>query len=255
MIKRIISAVLTVAMMLSVIGGIGLMNERNVYARKGVDIYGNPVTHNDIYQPTDDPVYYYQPPVDENGNHDYFGYPMYGDPMDIADEEFFGIWDEYTNMWSVPPKFRYPEYPDMAAVEAAAKVGDYETAKYELREYFKGVTMRGDTTATSAPSAKYPVYMEALSKNVYAYAYISSESVGYFTAPADEFAKVELDVLAEVNSARGSYQELNLALAGVDKYYTTTQIYSNQASDPSLRPILRMNLTALLLISPLQRII
>ena len=35
----------------------------------GVDINGNPTEHRNIYQPTDDPVFYYQPPVDENGNH------------------------------------------------------------------------------------------------------------------------------------------------------------------------------------------
>lgn len=231
--KRIICLILTFGMIFSVIGSV------NVYGRIGVDVNGNPVTNSNIYQPTDDPVYYYQPPVDENGEHDYYGYPMYGDPMDITDEDFFGVWDEYSNTWVIEPKFRYSAYPDMALVEAAAKLGDYETAKYELKEYYLGINNRGDITSNSF-TARINTYLDALSRNVYAYSSTTAASIGGFTLPADEFETVELDVTTDVASAKGDYTEFCLALASVDKFYTTAEIYSKDAADPSVRPILRM---------------
>ena len=141
--KRILSLILTITMMLSIIGGVVVMNTDEAYARMNVDIYGNPLDHHEVYQPTGDPVFYYQPPVDAKGNHDYFGYKMYDDPQDIPDEEFFGTWDSVTKMWVSGPYFRYSEFPELAAVEEAAKNGDYATAKTELYNYYVNKTDTG----------------------------------------------------------------------------------------------------------------
>jgi len=236
--KRILSFILTFAMMLSVIGSV-VINPQTAYARKGVDVNGNPVDNSNIYQPTDDPVYYYQPPVDENGNHDYFGYPMYGDPQDIPDEEFFGKWDETTNRWVFEPYFRYSEYPDMAKVEEAAKIGDYETAKEELQNYYVPMVYRAGPMGSF--DAKAPEYLEALSRNVFSYSYIGMTSNGPFDIYAGDWSKTEFDVLDIVNSAKSEmYTDLSLMLASGDKFWTTAQIYSKDAADPSVRPVLQM---------------
>ncbi|MBR5518424.1 MAG: heparinase II/III family protein, partial [Clostridia bacterium] len=236
--KRFLSILLTMAIIFSAIGGL-IINPETTYARMGVDIYGNPVDNANIYQPTDDPVYYYQPPVDENGNHDYFGYPIYGDPMDISDEEFFGKWDDLKQEWVLTPYFAYHNYPEMSKVEEAAKAGDYATAKVELKNYYSNYT--GRAVPVYSLSAKASDYLDALSRNVFAYSYVAMTAIGGFEVPAEEWSKVEYDVLTEVNSAKtSSYPDFNIELASADKFWTTAQIYSKDAADPSVRPVLRM---------------
>ena len=235
--KRILSFILTFAMMLSVIGSI-VINPETAYARKGgVDINGNKLDHTDIFQPTDDPVFYYQPPVDENGNHDYFGYKMYDDPMDITDEEFFGTWDSVTEMWISGPYFRYSEFPELAAVEEAAKKGDYATAKVELYNYYMYKTDRG--TETYSASLDYPLALEMMSRNVFSYTKSSALDLGPFTLPADEFGKAEIDVSRAIKETPGSFAEFNVEISSADKYWTTGEIYSREA-EPELRPVLRI---------------
>ena len=117
--KRILSLILTIAIILSL--------GATVSAKMGENC-----TNMNIFRPTDDPIYWYEQPRNEDGSYDYFGYPLYGDPQDIPDEEFFGKWDELENMWVYTPYFKYSEFPAMAKVEAAAKAGDYDLAKEEL---------------------------------------------------------------------------------------------------------------------------
>lgn len=57
------------------------------------------------------------------------------DPGYITDEEFFGKWSG--TEWTKGGKFDYT-LPGLGAVEAAAKAGDYESAKKELLSYIQG---------------------------------------------------------------------------------------------------------------------
>jgi len=57
------------------------------------------------------------------------------DPGYMPDEEFFGVWDG--NRWTQTGKFDYANNLGMAQIEAAAKAGDYETAKVELLNYMR----------------------------------------------------------------------------------------------------------------------
>lgn len=236
--KRILSYILTLTMIVSIIGSITFIDVQTAYARKGVDVNGNTVSNYDIYQPTDDPVFYYQPPVDEEGNHDYFGYPMYGDPQDITDEEFFGKWDSLTNTWVLVPYFDYNAYPDMALIEDAVKQGDYESAKKELKNYYKNFTWK--IPETDSVPAKAKDTLEAMSRNVFAYSYISMVAMGKFELPAENWGKAEISVLSEIKSAKGSYPEFNIMVVSADKFWTTGQYYSKDAADPSVRPKLQM---------------
>ena len=57
------------------------------------------------------------------------------DPMHVTDEEFFGVYDG--SKWTTEPSFNYAKYPDMAAIEKAAKAGDYAKCKDELLKYYQ----------------------------------------------------------------------------------------------------------------------
>ena len=69
---------------------------------------------------------------------------VFSDPNFISDEQFFGVWDGTS--WTTHPLLDY-SFVDpatvgdltLAAVEAAARAGDYDAARYELLEYFRGV--------------------------------------------------------------------------------------------------------------------
>lgn len=63
----------------------------------------------------------------------------YSDPQYITDAEFFGVWDSETNSWKegFVPYLYYEEYPELAAVEEAAKLGDYELCKEEVLAYYR----------------------------------------------------------------------------------------------------------------------
>ena len=56
-------------------------------------------TNRNIMNPTDDPVYYYEGPWNEDGTINYYYYPLYGDPMYMSDEEIFGVWNETNGKW------------------------------------------------------------------------------------------------------------------------------------------------------------
>lgn len=53
----------------------------------------------------------------------------------VTDEEFFGVFDGTT--WTTPSLFDYEKFPDMAAVEAAAKEGKYGVCREELLKYYQ----------------------------------------------------------------------------------------------------------------------
>lgn len=236
--KRILSIVLTMTMMLSVMGSIAIINTERVHARMGMDINGEKVENTNIYQPTGHPIYYYQPPVDENGNHDYFGYPIYDDPQDIPDAEFFGTWDEIDNRWVAGPYLRYSEFPGLEKVAEAAKQGDYETAKEELLAYYQEIgNTRGDSEGYGSFSGLATSKLEGISRNIFSFSMISAVTIGGFDVPENEFAKVSLDVGSNVvDEFIGSYPEFSVEIASGDKFWTTAEIYTKEADDKSFRP-------------------
>ena len=97
--KRLISAILALTIIFSMGADITIG-----YAR-----YGIGATNTNTWKPTDDPIFWYESPVDENGKLDYEFYPTYKDPQDITDEEFFGEWDPLENTWLKVPYFGYAE--------------------------------------------------------------------------------------------------------------------------------------------------
>ncbi len=226
--------------MLSGIGSVTIIGTEKAYARMGQDVNGDLVENTNIYRPTDHPIYYYQPPIDENGNHDYFAYPIYDDPQDITDEEFFGVWNEKLNEWVNGPYLRYSAFPGLEKVEEASKASDYETAKVELLAYYQQIgSTRGDSESYGSVSGLATQVLEAMSRNIFSYSMISALPIGGFEIPENEFEKISIAVEKNVVSGFvGSYNEFSVEIASGDKFWTTAEIYTKEAPDESLRPYL-----------------
>lgn len=79
----------------------------------------------------DDTAAYYQERIDF-----YDGFDI-KDPQYIEDEDFFGVYDTETNSWSRGPYFDYELFPELAEVENAAKMGDYELCREEILKYYR----------------------------------------------------------------------------------------------------------------------
>ena len=152
--KRLISAILALAIILSL--------GATVSAKMGENS-----TNMNTFKPTSDPIYWYEQPRNEDGSYDYFGYPLYGDPQDVPDEEFFGKWDEYENKWINIPYFKYSEYPAMAKVEEATKAGDYETAKEELLAYYRVYGEQRIEHTMSTPYDYNFLYLDDVARNTF----------------------------------------------------------------------------------------
>ncbi|MER6085884.1 heparinase II/III family protein [Streptomyces sp. NPDC001833] len=54
---------------------------------------------------------------------------------EISDAAFFGAWNTTTGTWKTSPVFDYDGHPAMSSVAAAARAGDYATARTALLQY------------------------------------------------------------------------------------------------------------------------
>lgn len=180
--------------------------------------------------PGDSEKWYLQP---ENvDGHD--GYPMYDDPDYISDDVFFGKWDSINSKWINEPYFRYDDYTGMSKVEAAAKLGDYETAKTELLNYFRPLDTSRITSVNSKPSDTYKLIYELMSRNAYATNFISGSVINLFEVNRN-WNYVDIDVTTALNSAKGSFPVFSNMIASIDKYNNQTEIYSR---DSDYKPVL-----------------
>ena len=160
------------------------------------------------------------------------GYPMPDDPDYITDSAFFGVWDASTSKWTSQPYFRYSEYLAMSKVEAAAKAGDYETAKTELLAYYRSIATTRISSVTSMSAANdkaYKAVYELLSRNAYVTNFISNFVIDTFKV-SQNWADVEIDVKDRLNEAKGSYDIFTLVVASVDKYRNQAEVYSKESN-------------------------
>ena len=96
---------------------------------------------------------YYQDSINEFSQYDY------SDQQFVPDEEFFGTWEN--GEWVKGPYFNYASYPDLAAVENAAKEGDYDLCKEEILKYYRNryksysITVNAPKNVTDRALARY----------------------------------------------------------------------------------------------------
>ncbi len=170
------------------------------------------------------------------------GYPIFDDPMHISDEAFFGKWNATKGSWELNPYFRYADFPDMAKVEAAAKSGNYETAKVELKAYYQrhfDEKATKQTSLTVANQSYHKIMYEYLSRNAYPTSYISSFPINIFTIPKNK-GEVTVDVTNRLNEAIGSFTCFSTMIGSIDKYKNQARIYSRESSTP---PVLVVTLS------------
>jgi len=224
--KRFIGSILIVSILFSLINS-GI----TVLAKMGENS-----TNNDVFKPTDDPIYWYEQPRNTDGTYDYSGYPLYGDPQDISDEEFFGKWDENIGAWIKTPYFRYSEFPEMELVEEAAKLGNYDIAKEELLNYYR---IYGEARAqhlySTPPDTNFD-YLDALVRNTYPSS-LNGAQVDIVEI-TDEWQEYTIDVTTHMKTAQSSsFEMLNFMISSIDKYYTQAYIYSK---DSEFAPVLEL---------------
>ncbi len=213
-------------------------------ARDGqLQFYREDATNLRIMGPTDDPVYYYTPPIDEEGNIDYFYYPLYDtDPMDVSDEFFFGVWNDEEHIWTTAPLFKYSEFEGLAGVEAAAKAGNYELAKEEFLNYYKDVLPGRVSKMTQLSSTNAAVARRVLdnfARNIC----FNHKDIGnvmrLFTVPYNEssnpedWEEISIDITANPGvSTFQTYDQFNIQFGSADKFYTQTEICSKESDYP-----------------------
>ena len=203
--------------------------------------YHPEATNRNIYKPTGDSVYYYESPWGDNGDFDYYHYPVYNDPMYISDEDFFGVWSEADDGWSTLPYFRYSEFEGLKDVENAVKANNYPLAKEMLLEYYQGQRNNrvADLQAYAASTLDgYEVYLEAMARNAYPNGFLSGEEIGFFMIDND-WKTYSVNVTRVLNQAKGTYSLFNVLVTSVDKYYTEAEIYSKESE---YEPVLKVKL-------------
>jgi len=169
------------------------------------------------------------------------GYPIFDDPMFISDEAFFGKWNATKGSWELKPYFRYADFPDMAKVETAAKAGNYETAKAELKAYYMRHFDEKATKQTSISATNleyYKLKYEFISRNTYPVSNIC-DPINMFTIPKNK-SEITVDVTRRLNEALGTFTCFSTMIASIDKYKNQAMIYSKESSTP---PVLVVTLS------------
>ena len=153
------------------------------------------------------------------------------DPQHMTDEEFFGVWNNLKDNWDVLGKLDYESYPDLSAVEDAAKSGDYALAKEELLLYMQN----RKTALTSSASGRDTNFANMSAAGFYQMG-STSYYRGEFNAPGGENTVSVRVSSSEI--APGS--SVSFSLAAWHNEATSLQIASKDNADESKRPRLEL---------------
>jgi len=160
------------------------------------------------------------------GPYDYY---IAEDPMQISDEEFFGVWDSTLQKWTSEPYFRYDEFPDMLPVKNAVLDGDYDLAKEELLTYYRSVQPSRSMNETSNPGSAARIMSEALQKNVYGVTSQNGAVQNFFTVNND-WEEHRIDVTSSfTTNVAGIAVFRGFQIMSVDKHLTQAEIYSRES--------------------------
>ena len=151
----------------------------------------------------------------------------FSDPQFISDETFFGVWDGV--QWTKVPYFLYERYPGLAAVEEAAKEGNYEACKVRLLEYYreKYASFNISLGVSKNVSEKARVQYEAGFNNFFPNYMQSISAQTYFTM---EDSWVTADILSDVNGkASTANKVLKLQLVAAEKDGYMAEVHTRES--------------------------
>lgn len=162
---------------------------------------------------------------------DAFDYYIEGDPQDISDEDFFGVWNTTEKAWDKTPYFAYDRFDEMLPVKTAVQEGDYDAAKDALLEYYRSVQDTRVTKPLAHPGAKAIVRSQMLEKNVYTVNYSAGSAIGTFKVDND-WSEQRINVLQSLpSSALGRDEFVGFVLMSVDKFLTQAEFYSRETEE------------------------
>jgi len=164
-----------------------------------------------------------------------FDYPLWGDPNYISDEEFFGKWNAAEKKWILKPYWDYSKYPELAAVEAAAKAGDYEAAEKALLEYYRPKKYERIEPVTSINKTSI-VRSQLLEKNFYAVGAMNGLPIDIFTVN-NNWQEISIDVTESIRKAIGSESFRTFLINAIDKEKSYAEFYSKESGNG---PVLSM---------------
>ncbi|MBR5517621.1 MAG: DNRLRE domain-containing protein [Clostridia bacterium] len=157
-------------------------------------------------------------------------YVIDSDPMQITDEEFFGVWDKDLEKWTSKPYFRYDDFADMLPVKEAAMEGDYDLAKDELLKYYKGVAPERSIPQATHPGKVKRMTSLALEKNAYYVNTMNGSIINFFNVDND-LSEHRIDVLAAFSQKTviGIEQIRGFVINSIDKFNTEAEIYARES--------------------------
>ncbi len=157
-------------------------------------------------------------------------YVIDSDPMQISDEEFFGVWDKELEKWTSKPYFRYDEFPDMLPVKEAVMEGDYARAKDELLIYYQSVAPDRSEAQATHPGKVKRMSSLALEKNMYYVNAMNGSIINFFNVD-NEFKEHRIDVLAAFSQKTvvGIEQTRGFVINSIDKFNTEAEIYARES--------------------------
>ena len=163
-----------------------------------------------------------------------FDYYIEGDPQDITDEEFFGVWNKDAQIWTSKPYFDYDKYEGLAHVEYAVKEGNYDTAKDELLSYYRSVREDRSLDPASHPGSAYVKRAEALGLNAYTVSASQAGSIQDIITVDNEWDEYRINVTDSFSGSRvaGYLAERGFVLMSVDKNLTYAEFYSRESQYP-----------------------
>lgn len=166
-----------------------------------------------------------------------YDFSIMSDPMHYTDEDFFGQWDADKQEWIQEPDFNYEKYEGLKAVEAAAKAGDYETAKEELMAYYvpkKYDKVKKSTQATTSNLLE----SEKMARNMYA-TNSTGRSIEIVGGVNEDWNRITAkSVLTHVKAAVADGNPyVCFVIASIDKSNTAAEIKSRDTDEP---PVLNL---------------
>ncbi len=168
------------------------------------------------------------------GPYDYY---IDSDPMQITDEEFYGVWDDTMQRWSSEPYFRYDDFPAMIRVKEAAQAGQYDVAKDELLEYYRSIKDQRVVPYPTTPSKKHYLISKALQKNVYSVNFLAG-TIEDFVTVDNEWKEYSIDATKSFGSSViGTQSVRGFTIISVDKHLTQAEIYARESEHP---PVLEL---------------
>jgi len=157
-------------------------------------------------------------------------YVIDSDPMQITDEEFFGVWDKDAEKWTSKPYFRYDDFADMLPVKEAVMEGDYDLAKDALLAYYQSVAPERSEDQTTHPGKVKRMTSLALEKNAYYVNAMNGSIINFFSVNND-LQEHRVDVLAAFSQKTvvGIEQVRGFVINSIDKFNTEAEIYSRES--------------------------